>query len=339
MKNGNVTLKDVAKRAGVSIATVSRVLNGTSSVKPEIEHLVRETVEELGYVQNSVARSLKTNSTYTIAFVTFDIANPYTIAVARGIEELVRKEKYNLLVCSTAGYQKRELEYLQMLLGRNIDGLILHGTGFNREFLETINQRIPIVLLHRRYSLPMADLVDSDNEGGMYQLTKYLTSFGHKKIFLIKGDPTVSNSAERFRGFCRAMQESGITVDEHYPFQFDGDFTERSGYQAIEYMRGLDEKPTAVLSFNNSMTLGALECMRISNITVPEDLSVASYNNIEYKNLMMVRPTTYNINPYDIGAAVGKAILDRIKDRTLPNREFIVKGTIEQGNAVNSANV
>ena len=335
--NRNITLKDVAQKAGVSIATVSRVLNGNYPVKPEIETLVRQAVEELGYVQNSIARSLKTNSTYTIAFVTFDIANPYTIAVARGIEDLVRKEKYNLLVCSTAGYQKRELEYLQMLMGRNIDGLILHGTGFNQKYLESISQRTPMVLLHRRYSLPLADLVDSDNEGGMYQLTKYLTSFGHKKIFIIQGDSTVSNSVERYQGFCRAMKESGITIDDKYPFQFSGEFTERSGYQAIEYMRTIKEKPTAVLSFNNSMTLGALECMKINNIIVPEDISVASYNNIEYKNLMTVRPTTYNINPYDVGTAVGKAILSRIKDKSMKSREFIIEGKMEQGNAVNMA--
>ncbi len=335
--NGNATLKDVARKAGVSIATVSRVLNGSYNVSTEIQQRVSGAIDELGYYQNSIARSLKTRSTFTIAFVTFDISNSYTIMVAKAVEDLVREKKYNLLVCSTEGDPEREREYLKMLLGRNVDALVLHGTGLNGDCIEQISKKIPVVLLHRRYSIPGCDLVDSSNEKGMYELTKHLLLFGHRKIFLIKGDANTSTSNERLRGVRRAMQEYGVLLEEDYPFQYDGDFTEDSGYQAINYLCSLKEKPTAILAFNNSMALGALECLKGKKLTAPEDVSIASFNAIDHKDLMTVRPTVYSIDPKEIGMAVGRALLERLEseDREMATREFIVQGTLIPGNAVN----
>lgn len=335
--NENATLKDVARRAGVSIATVSRVLNGASNVSAQVQQRVSEAIDELGYYQNSIARSLKTRSTFTIAFVTFDISNSYTIMVAKAVEDLVREKKYNLLVCSTEGDPEREREYLKMLLGRNVDALVLHGTGQNGDCIEQISRKIPVVLLHRRYSISGCDLVDSSNEEGMYELTKHLLLFGHRKIFLIKGDANTSTGSERFHGVCRAMQECGVDFGQNYPFQYDGDFTEESGYQAINYLCTLKERPTAILAFNNSMALGALECLKRKHLTAPEDISIASFNAIDHKNLMTVRPTVYSIDPKEVGMAVGRALLERLESENheITTREFIVQGILVPGNAVN----
>ena len=336
MPNHTVTLRDVAKRAGVSIATVSRVLNNTNYVNPEVRQTVEAAIEELGYYQNSIARSLKTNLTMTIGFVTADISNPYTITVAKAIEDLIREQKYNLLVCSTAGDPERELEYLRLLMGRNIDGLVLNGTGFNQEFVTAISGRIPVILVHRRYDIPgfRGDLVDSDNESGSYGLTKHLLTFGHRRIFVIKGECNTSSHNERYAGFCRAMAEAGIVIKDDYPFQYKGDFTQESGYRAVEYLCTLKEKPTAILALNNTMALGALECMKMRNLSAPEDISIAAYNDIENKDLMTVRPTVHRIDPRIIGLHAGKALLERLKDNNIPNREIIEDGYIVPGNAV-----
>lgn len=336
MTSSNVTLRDVAKRAGVSIATVSRVLNDDARVRPELQEAVRAAIDELGYYRNSIARSLKTNTTMTIGFLCADISNPYAIVVARAVEDLVREFRYNLLVCSTEGDPEREREYLQVLMGRNIDGLVLNGTGLNKESVASISNRIPVVLVHRRYDVPnfRGDLVDSDNEYGCYALTRHLMQFGHRRIFVIKGEPHTSSNTERYIGFCRAMKESGITVNDRYPFQYQGDFTQLSGYQAVEHLCTLKEKPTAILALNNTMALGALASMKAHNLSVPEDFSIASYNDIEYKELMTIRPTVYSIDPRQIGLHVGNALLERLNDGEIPNRNIIERGLIIPGNAV-----
>ena len=335
--NKKVTLREVALQAGVSVATASRVLNKIGSVHPDIQQAVHAAVEELGYYQNTIARSLKTNATLTIGFLTADISNPYMIVVARAIEDIVRGKKYNLLVCSTEGDPERELEYLRVLMGRSMDALVLNGTGRNADFIEKISRRIPVLLVHRRYNSPgfRGDLIDSENEQGMFELTDHLVSLGHRKIFIVKGRALTSSNSERLKGFCAAMQsKAGITVDAQYPFQFDGDFSMRSGYDAIEHMCTLPDKPTAVLTFNNSMALGALEGLRARSLRVPEAVSIATYNNIDFRSLMSVRPTVYHVDPRDIGLQAGYALLERLEDPGLPNRELIVKGCMIPGNAV-----
>ena len=332
----NVTLKEVAAHAGVSIATVSRVLNSSTHVSSDIKEKVEAAVEELGYRQNLIARSLKTNSTNTIAFITSDISNPYMITVAKAVEDLIHVEKYNLLVCSTEGNPERELEHLKLQMGRNVDGLILNTTGLNCEFITEISTRIPVILIHRNCGNPgfVGDFVDSDNDEGVYQLTKHLISFGHRRIFVIKGKKYISSNQYRFNGFCRAMAEIGIDVDDSYPYQFDGNFTEESGYRAVEHLCGLAVRPTAVLGFNNTTTIGVLRGLMANNISVPEEMSIVSYNDIEYKELMTVRPTVHEINPREIGVIAGRALLERLGAGDLPNRDFILSGRLVPGNAV-----
>lgn len=332
----NVTLKDVAVKAGVSIATVSRVLNKSSYVSPVVAKKVQRAIRELGYFQNTVARSLKTNSTMIVGFVTADISNPYMITVAKAIEDVIREHGYNLLVCSTDGNVQREQEYLHLLMGRKVDALVLNGTGLNKDLISRISKSTPVILLHRRCDSPefVGDFVDSDNICGMYRLTKHLISLGHRKIFIIKGSMNASSNKDRHLGFCRAMKEIGITVGEKYPFQYSGDFRKASGFKAIEHLCSLKERPSAILSYNNTMMLGALECMKKKNLRAPEDYSLATYNNIEDKELMTIRPTVYNVDPREIGLQVGEALCQRFQNSRIPYREMIVEGNIELGNTV-----
>jgi len=332
----NVTLKEVADKSGVSIATVSRVLNKSGYVSPNISRNVRAAVKKLGYFQNFTARSLKTNSTNMIALVTADISNPYMITVAKAIENLIQEQNYNLLVCSTEGDPEREFAHLNMQMSRNVDGIVINATGFNEELIERVSNRIPLVLVHRKYHIPgfTGDFVDSDNETGTYGLTKHLLSFGHRNIFIIKGSKHASTNTYRLKGFVNAMAEVGIDVNDSYPFQFDGNFSEESGYRAVEYLQTLATRPTAILGLNNTMTVGALRALLANNITVPDQMSVVSYNDIDYKELMTIRPTLHAINPAEIGKLAGKALLERLANNKLPNREFILDGHMIPGNTV-----
>lgn len=336
MMTRRVTIKDVAKEANVSTATVSRVLNNNQFVDEEICKRVLEVSRKLGYFPDSIARSLKVRSTHTIGFMVSDISNTNHIAVARSVEDVIQAKNYSLILCSTERDKERERRYLMLLMSKNIDGLVLNTSGDNLDLVMEMNKRMPMVLINRRIEVPgfKGDLVDSNNNQGIYELTKQLLTIGHRKIYIVRGPSFLSNSRERFEGFARAMHEIGITVDENYPYVFEGSFTLQSGIQAVDHLCSLDNLPTAILSQNNMMTLGLLKGLRAKNINVPEDLSIVSFHGIENIDLMAIRPTVAYVDNREIGDRVGEAILERIADNTLPNREFILETKIITGNSV-----
>lgn len=330
------TMKDIAREANVSLATVSRALNHDPCVKDAMQARVLDAAQKLGYVPNSIAKSLKTNSTYTIGFLVSDISNNYYISIARTVEDIVSRQGYNLMLCSTGNRQDRELDYLRMLMSKSIDGLILNTTGLNDAFVLEMNKKTPMVLLNRRVMAPefRGDLVDTNSYLGCYQLTRQLLALGHRKIYAVRGPAHLSNSFERFQGFADAMGESGITVDQQYPYVYTGEFTLQSGVEAIRHLCAMQDRPTAILSQNNMMTIGILEELRRSMITVPEDISLASYDGINNMDLMITRPTSARFDMTAIGERVGQSILARIKNPEQPGQEYIFDPTIVQGNSL-----
>jgi len=221
-------------------------------------------------------------------------------------------------------------------MGRNIDGLVINATGRNSDYVAEISRHIPVILIHRNCGSPgfIGDHIDSDNEEGVYGLTRHLISFGHRRIFVIKGDKYASNNLDRFRGFCKAMAEADVKVDDSYPFQYDGDFSEKSGYDSIEAFCNLPARPSAILGFNNTMTLGALRGLFARNISVPDQVSIAGYNSIDNRELLTVRPTIHYVDSRELGLAAGKALLERLETHGLPSRKIIINGHMVSGNTV-----
>lgn len=332
----DATIKDVAKAAGVSTATVSRVINGNYNVSFEIEQKVLKAIDELKYFPNSVARSLKNDSTYTIGFLVSDISNSYFTTIAKVVEDIVSPKNYNIIMCSTEEEKSRELNYLKLLVSKKVDGLILNTTGKNDDFIAALSKKIPIVLINRRlFNMNFnGDFIDGGNLDGVYDLTAHLIAYGHRKIGVINGDLSVSTGMERFEGFKMSMKEIGINVDLNYPYRFDGQFTMESGYQGAAYLMGLSEPPSGIVVMNNSMTLGALKYFRMNGIRVPEEISIVSFGNIENVELMYVKPSIVTLNAYAIGNKVGKVILERILNPTVKNREVIITPQLIVGDSV-----
>ncbi len=330
------TVKDVASVANVSVATVSRVLNGNYYVSPDVENRVRAAIDALGYVQNSIARSLKMNSTHMIGYVVSDISNTYHISAARAAEDILRNEGYSMILCSTENSQERERKYLDLMIGKNVDALVLNTTGMNDEYIVNLNKNMPIVLVNRKISSPefTGDFVDTNGYEGCYHLTKLLLSIGHRKIYVLHGPQHLSNSQERLAGFKAAMKEYDITVDSSYPYQFAGSFSLQSGIDAIEALCTMKDKPTAIMSQNNMMTIGVLKGLKFRNISIPEELSLVSYDGIDNLDLMTVRPTIANFDTNIIGSQIATLLLERIKNPELPNRNFILEPEIIQGNSI-----
>ncbi len=331
-----ITIKDIAKRAGVSIATVSRVINKNYTVSPEAETKVLQVIKELNYYPNSIARSLKKDSTYTIGFLVSDISNTHLTTMAKAVEDVISKENYSMIVCSTENKKEREFSYLKLLMSRKIDGLIINTTGENDELIASLSEKLPIVCVHRRILKNNfhGDFVDDNCIQGAYDLTKHLLSLGHRKIFVLNGGLIISTGSERFEGFKRAMREAGIEVNDDYPYRYDGDFSFQAGYQGAAQMMGMIDRPTAIVIMNNTMTLGALKFFKTKGLKIPEEISVASYVSIGDTDLLYVQPTIMTQNPWVIGTKAARLLLDRIKDKELGNREIIYESQLVVGNGV-----
>ena len=332
----SITIKDVARLAEVSTATVSRVINGNYYVSPEIEIKVNAAINELNYYPNSVARSLKNDNTHIIGLLVSDISNSYFTTLAKVVEDIVSPENYNMIMCSTEDDKEREYNYLKLLIGKKVDGLIINTTGENDDFIASISHKVPIVLVNRRvYNTSFTgDFIDSSNVDGVRIITSHMISHGHRKIGIINGDLSVSTGKERYEGFVDAMKAIGVIVDNSYPYSYEGNFSVESGYDGAAYLLGLDEPPTGIVIMNNSMTIGAMKYLRINNIRVPENVSIASYGNIDNIEVMYIQPSIVTLSARLIGDKAGKMILERILNNSIINREVIFTPQLTTGNTV-----
>jgi DNA-binding LacI/PurR family transcriptional regulator len=329
------TIKDVAKTADVSIATVSRVVNGNYYVSPEIQQRVRDAIAATGYLPDAIARTMKSNKTHLIGFIVSDIANPHLMTIARSIENVIRDSDYHLLVCSTENDHRLERKYLDAFLSRRISGIILHSTGMIDQYVaQSVSTAIPMMLVYRKNEDQrfVGDVLDTNGYSGACKLAQHLLAKGHRKIGLIGGYIQFSTGRDRYRGYCDALREAGIPLDEQY--LYFGDFTEHSGFDGASKLLALSEPPTALLCMNNVVAVGALKFLREKNIRVPEDISLANYGDIENVELMRVQPTRIPQIPAILGRKAGELIMDRIQQPSRPNREIIMDSDIIFGNSV-----
>lgn len=320
-------MKDVSKMAGVSIATVSRVINNSNNVSSEIKDKVNKAIKELGYIPNNAARSLKNDSSCSIAFVVSDISNPYFTTMAKAIEDIANEYNYNIFVCSTDDKKENELSHLKLLLSKKVDGIVINITGENNDFIEKISKdNLPMVLIDRKIESDnfIGDYISYDNYAGIQTLVTHLVSLGHTKIAVINGNFKVSTAKERYDGFVKMMKKFGILVEKDYKYRYDGDYSIESGYKATKYFMSMDEPPTAILAMNNNMAIGALKYLRTHDIKIPEEISIVSYGDIDNAELLYVRPTIVLQDPQIIGMRAGQLLMERIiKKNKLRNREVM----------------
>lgn len=330
----NPTIKDVARQAGVSIATVSRVLNNKNTVAPDLAAKVNQAVDQLGYHPNSIARTLKNDSSKTVGFVVSDISNDFFTRMARGVEDVLNQHGYSLFVCSTDSTQQREEQCLSLLREKQVDGLIINTSGKNDELITRISHQVPVALFGRKISTAdfTGDFVDNDNFSGVQELTRHLISLGHRKIGLLNGQIYVSSARERLAGFQSAMREIGVTVDDTYPYLYKGSFNRiSSGAEGTKYL--YEQGATAVISANNVLALGALQFCHSAQIRIPKDLSLCSFGTIANHELLYIQPTYAEQAPTSMGARLAELIMERIEAKNqLANRELRFSASLITGN-------
>ena len=331
-------LKDVAKKAGVSTATVSRVLSGNYFVSDETKRKVISAVSELNYQPNGIARSLRNAKTQTIGVLVPDISNPYFMKVISALENYLATYEYNLLIASSNENPQKEDSLLKVLFEKRIDGLVLAPSRM--EIKPSIqgyfHQKIPVVLIDRSVNDVAVDTVVEESENSAYELVKHVISMGHRDIAIINGRNALSTVIEREKGYIRALQDAGVSVRSEYMYR--GEYNQQSGYSLGKRLLQMgSDRPTAVFCTNNFIALGVMTAANELKLQIPDDLSVVSFGDLLLPEFVTPRITSVIQSPEDVGIASAKLMVERIISDVHGNPEEIKLPThIRLGESVRS---
>lgn len=309
------TIRDVAKKAGVSVATVSHVINGTRKVAPETEARVRRAMEELGYQPNAIAQSLRKRTTYAVGILVSDITNPFFATLVRGAEDAALEAGYSVIVCNSDEDPQKEDMYIRALWRRRIDGMLIAPTrdGTSSALQELVRRKLPFVFVDRKAKGIEADAVLSDNIGGAYLATKHLIERGHKRIGIVLGIPGATTTEERFAGYRQALNEEGVLCSDELVAW--GDYRVEGGRAAAAQLLSLANPPTAIFSTNNQMTLGVLQELFLRRISVPDKVAVVGFDDSEWAEMVVPSLTVVAQDPYEIGYRAFELLLARLNSR------------------------
>ncbi|MDK2991443.1 MAG: LacI family transcriptional regulator [Clostridiales bacterium] len=304
------TIKDVAKLAGVSTATVSRVLNG-ENVKEENRRRVEEAVKRLNYSTNTLARALKTNKTMTVGVIVPDLSNVFFTTIAKGIEKALHPYGYSIMVCDSDESIEGEREKIAFLKDKFVDGIIIIPVGDQQPYLKRIqDDGTPIVLVDRFIEDIQADAILVDNINGAYDAVEHLIVNGHRRIGLISGPQHIFVGKERLIGYERAYTDYQLNIDAEI-IRY-GDLHIESGYKLMNELLDLPSPPTAIFAANYYMSIGAIMAANERHINIPEELSFIGFDDMELTKVIKP-PLTVVVQPMDkMGQAAAELIYKRM---------------------------
>lgn len=329
------TIREVAESAGVSYATVSHVINNTRLVSPETRERVLAAMKALNYRPNALARSLRQGKTNTIGLVLPDSANPFFAEISRSIEDEAFKKGYSVFLCNTELDTQRELFYVDVLSKKQVDGIIFVAAGDQADSLDFLLERnMPVVMIDRDVPNVEVDAVLTDHQLGGFLATRHLLDLGHRRIACIAGPSSITPSAERMIGYRRALEEAGIPYDENLVVR--GDYHAQSGMEITHFFLKMNPRPTAIFALNDLMALGALRAAAEAGYSVPRDLAVVGYDDLEITHFTNPPLTTIAQPKKEIGAQAINLLVDRMSRKSrAPSRlvlapELIVRRSTKE---------
>ncbi|HBZ11545.1 MAG TPA: catabolite control protein A [Bacillus bacterium] len=319
----NITIYDVAREANVSMATVSRVVNGNPNVKPATRKKVLEVIERLEYRPNAVARGLASKKTTTVGVIIPDIANIFYAELARGIEDIATMYKYNIILSNSDQNVNKELHLLNTMLGKQVDGLIVMSQNITDDFVQELKRSpVPIVLAGSIEETKTIPSVNIDYRQATFDATTYFIEKGHKKIAFAMGPMRdLINHGEKLVGYKQALEKAGLELRDDYVIE--GGYTYESGLEGWQKLKELNDRPTAIVSGDDEMALGVMHGAQDDGLSVPEDIEVITSDNT--KLALMVRPQLSSIvQPlYDIGA-VSMRLLTKYMNKEKVQENIVV---------------
>ena len=313
-----MNIDDIAKKAGVSTATVSRVLNNSSSVTPKTRQKVQDVIEQYGYVPNVLARSLSTQNTRSIAVLVADIENPFFSQALRGITQVADENDYNVLLVNTDEDLWREHRCLKVVAQQQQpEGIIITPVSYKNQqtgaVLEDFERcGVPVVLLDRLIEGYNFGSILAENRKGAYEAVRELIRAGHTRIAIIKGSEEKWPVTERWLGYQDAMQEAGLPIQPEYVCSSDQ--KSRLAHLATEQLMDLSQPPTAIFTCNSSMTLGCLGCLTERGLQVPQDVSVVGFDEIDDLRQVGYPLSVVDRSPVEMGRLAMGMILRRLRN-------------------------
>ncbi len=319
------TVRDVARRAGVSVSTVSHVLNGTRFVSAELRERVLAAIEELDFEPNAAGRMLSLRRSNTIGLIVSDIRNPFFASVARGVEDVAQEQGYTVVLCNSDETLVKEAACLKALQSRQVDGVLLASAGAADDYVTRLVQAgFPIVLVDRDLPDLHIPAVVLDNEGAAYSAVRHLIDRGHKRIGMLSGRDSISTTVERVAGYERALREVELSVDQR--LVISGHSTSEGGAVAAHALLDTRPAPTAIFSGNNLMSIGALQAIASRGLSVPEDIALVGFDDFPFPWSDAFRPhlTTVAQPTYELGRRAAEMLVRMLNDGSHRTTERVV---------------
>lgn len=318
---------DVAKRARVSVATVSAVVNDSAYVSPHLKARVLGAIRDLGYKPNLLARSLAKKQSHTLGVIVPDIANPFWPEVVRGIEDGAHAAGYTLLLSNSDDKSEKEQLYLSLFFAKRVDGVLLAKAPglFGREIKTLLKETgTPIVQLVRTIPDMKSDAITLDDDEAAYEAASHLARLGYRRIAIVEGPQGVETARRRTAGFRQALKEARIKIDP--ALFYEGDFRVKTGYNAGLTL--LKRKPEAVFISNYLMAVGFIKAMRQYQLRCPQDVAIVTCDDHPWIESFSPQLTTMNLPKYELGSEAARLLIDRLAHRERPAQSIVLKSSL-----------
>jgi LacI family transcriptional regulator len=322
------TIFDVARKAGVSTSTVSRVMNGNQHVDPLLAAKVSRVAKQLKYRPNETARGLRLRQNRVWALVISDIrTGPFFADVVRGVEDVAYEAGYAMFLCNADEDPEKEAGYLQLAIAENVAGVILTPSGPSTDLAHLFEAGIVVVLADRKLPGHQADTVVTDNVAGAMRAVEHLLESGYHRVACIAGPLAATTGSERLLGYRMTLEHAGAAVDESLVRL--ADFREHGGYRAMQELLQLETPPDAVFVCNNRMTAGALQAIDEAKLTIPEQMAVVGYDAISWTNILRTELTTVSQPAYDLGHESARLLLSRLNGYSGAPRTVVLPTSLD----------
>ncbi len=308
-----ITIRDVARKAGTSPATVSRVLTGSANVRPEKREAVLRAIEELNYTPNLLARGLKTQRTQTLGVIINDIQDIFYSTVTKGIQDFARCNDYQILIADTAADPARERKMLQVMRDKGVDGIVFAPLGWNQDAVQALlDEGMALIAVDRTLAGVELPTVLVENRRGAEEAVQHLAQQGYETIALLNSYKPITTYQEREQGYRQALENMGWEIDERLVLQ--GGSSLEDGQEMMRALLQRRPLPDAIFAASGSLALGALSALREANIRVPQDIGFAVFDDFEYFNILSPTLTAVRQPAYQLGETAASLLLDAFRE-------------------------
>ncbi|MBW7881095.1 MAG: LacI family DNA-binding transcriptional regulator [Caldilineaceae bacterium] len=323
-----VKIEDVARYAGVSTATVSRVLSGKQHVSQELRERVLAAIQDLNYRPSRVARSLRIQRSSIIGLIISDIQNPFFTSIVRAVEDVAQRSGYSVLLCNSDEDTAKEMMYIELMLAEHVAGIIVSPTDSESDmYLRLLEAGVPVVAIDRRVESVEIDTVINDNVAAARRIVEHLIDNGHRRIGAVIGVMQASTGYERYRGYRAALEAHGLPVDENLVRV--GMPRSHIGYTLTKELLALENPPTAIFTGNNLLTVGALRAIDELGLCIPDNVALAAFDEMEWMFLIKPAITVVAQPTYEMGRSAAELLMRRIAEPDRSPQQIVLSAEIK----------